>query len=140
LPNSASLQPPIFSGHGQFFGASIELFGRKFGHLAPVLATLTRSYEEWVTRQVVEDGLTLRQVSGSEFQAAACWAMMLKHCKSHGMIGNIVMTYIDGMKEDTKRVLAEKNEKGTGNVHLSVFRMIKNLIVVDSQHRVSIVL
>jgi hypothetical protein len=35
LPNSAILRPPIFSGHGQFFGAS-ELFGRKFGHLATV--------------------------------------------------------------------------------------------------------
>jgi hypothetical protein len=37
LPNSAILQPPIFSGHGQFFGASFELFGRKFGHLATVI-------------------------------------------------------------------------------------------------------
>jgi hypothetical protein len=37
LPNSAIFRPPIFSGHGQFFGASFELFGRKFGHLATVL-------------------------------------------------------------------------------------------------------
>jgi hypothetical protein len=36
LPNSAILRPPIFSGHGQFFVASFELFGRKFGHLATV--------------------------------------------------------------------------------------------------------
>jgi hypothetical protein len=36
LQNSAILRPPIFSGHGQFFGASFELFGRKFGHLATV--------------------------------------------------------------------------------------------------------
>jgi hypothetical protein len=38
LLNSAILRPPIFSGHKQFFGASFELFGRKFGHLAPVAA------------------------------------------------------------------------------------------------------
>jgi hypothetical protein len=37
LQKSAILRPPIFSGHGQFFGASFELFGRKFGHLATVI-------------------------------------------------------------------------------------------------------
>jgi hypothetical protein len=36
LPISAFFRLPIFSGHKQFFGASFELFGRKFGHLAPV--------------------------------------------------------------------------------------------------------
>jgi hypothetical protein len=72
----------------------------------------TRSYEEWVTRQVVEDGLTLRQVSGSDFQATACRAMLLKHCKSHGTVGKIVMSFIDGMKEETKHALATKIEKG----------------------------
>jgi hypothetical protein len=38
-PNSDNLRPLIFSGHGQFFGASFELFGRKFGHLATVTGT-----------------------------------------------------------------------------------------------------
>jgi hypothetical protein len=28
LPNSAIFRPPIFSSHGQFFGASLELFER----------------------------------------------------------------------------------------------------------------
>jgi hypothetical protein len=37
LTNSAILRPPIFSGYGQFFGVSFELFGRKFGHLATVV-------------------------------------------------------------------------------------------------------
>jgi hypothetical protein len=37
LPNFAIFRPPIFSGHGQFFGASFDLFGWKFGHLATVL-------------------------------------------------------------------------------------------------------
>jgi hypothetical protein len=27
LPSFAILQPPIFSGHGPFYGASFELFG-----------------------------------------------------------------------------------------------------------------
>jgi hypothetical protein len=40
LPNFAILRPPIFSGHEQFFGASFELFSRKFGHLAPVSGTI----------------------------------------------------------------------------------------------------
>jgi hypothetical protein len=34
--NSAILWPLIFSGHGLFLGASFELFGLKFGHLATV--------------------------------------------------------------------------------------------------------
>jgi hypothetical protein len=39
LPNFAILRPPIFSGHELILGASFELFGRKFGHLAPVHIT-----------------------------------------------------------------------------------------------------
>jgi hypothetical protein len=30
----------IFSGQGQFFGASVELFGRKFSHLATVIGLI----------------------------------------------------------------------------------------------------
>jgi hypothetical protein len=33
---SAILLPPLFSGKGQFLGASFEVFGRKFGYLATV--------------------------------------------------------------------------------------------------------
>jgi hypothetical protein len=36
LPNFTIFRLPIFSTHGQFFGASFELFGRKFGHMATV--------------------------------------------------------------------------------------------------------
>jgi hypothetical protein len=36
LTNFTILRPKNFSGHRQFFGASFELFGRKFGHLATV--------------------------------------------------------------------------------------------------------
>jgi hypothetical protein len=76
-------------------------------------ATLpNRIYEEWVTLQVVQDGLTLRQISSSEFQAAAFRAMKLNQAKSHRKVGQIVMAFIIGMMVETKRVLALKIEGG----------------------------
>lgn len=71
-----------------------------------------RSIEEWTTRQVVEDGLSFRQISGSEFQAAACVALKLKHFKSHTTVGKVVMNYIEDMKVDTKLKLSKKFAQG----------------------------
>jgi hypothetical protein len=75
-------------------------------------ATKNRSAEEWCTRQVVMDGLSLRQLAQSEFQRAACTAMRLKHFKSAGAVGKIVMEHIAKMKEDTKKDLAEQLKAG----------------------------
>jgi hypothetical protein len=76
------------------------------------LSFSNRSSEEWCTRQIVQDGLSLRQVSSSEFQAAACSAMRLKHFKSHTTVGKIVLEFIEQMKEKTRKELAEKLKAG----------------------------
>jgi hypothetical protein len=76
------------------------------------LQMIKRSPEEWCTRQVVQDGLSLRQISSSEFQAAACSAMRLKHYKSHTTVAKVVMEYIEGMKEKTRKEIANKMEAG----------------------------
>jgi hypothetical protein len=60
---------------------------------------LKRSAEEWMTRQVVLDGISCHQLARSEFQAAAFRAMGLKHPKSHTQVANIVSSYISDMKE-----------------------------------------
>jgi hypothetical protein len=66
---------------------------------------VSRSPEEWMTRQVVLDGLSLRQISSSEFQEVACNALRIKHLKSHTAVGNALMEFIKQMKEMTVRSL-----------------------------------
>jgi hypothetical protein len=61
--------------------------------------TLKKSTEEWMTRQVVEDGISFHQLATSDFQAAAFRSMGLKHFKSHSSVANSVMSYIRDMKE-----------------------------------------
>jgi hypothetical protein len=76
-------------------------------------ASKNRSVEEWCTRQVVLDGLTLRQLAQSEFQEAACFAMRMKHFKSHVTVGKVVMNYIKEMISDTRNRLTEKFKEGS---------------------------
>jgi hypothetical protein len=76
------------------------------------LQMIKRSPEEWCTWQVVQDGISLRQISSSEFQAAACSAMRLKHYKSHTTVAKVVMEYIEGMKEKTRKEIVNKMEAG----------------------------
>jgi hypothetical protein len=75
--------------------------------VASFCASKNKSGEEWLTRQVVLDGLTLRQLAQSEFQEAACIAMRMKHYKSHVTVGKVVKDYIKNMKEKTKEKLTE---------------------------------
>jgi hypothetical protein len=71
-----------------------------------------RSAEEWCTRQVVLSGLSLRQISDNEFQEVACIALKLKHFKSAAKVGRVVMAFIEDMKIDTRKELAEKERAG----------------------------
>lgn len=80
--------------------------------VASFCATKNRSAEEWITRQVVIDGLSLRQLAQSEFQVAACMAMRIKHFKAHSTVGKIVMDFIQKMKEETKQKLTEQFNAG----------------------------
>jgi hypothetical protein len=75
-------------------------------------ATKNRSAKEWFTRQVVMDGLSLRQLAQSEFQRAACTAMRLKHFKSATAVGKAVMEFIGKMKENTKKDIAQQFNAG----------------------------
>jgi hypothetical protein len=73
---------------------------------------VSRSPEEWMTRQVVLDGLSLRQISSSEFQEVACSALRIKHLKSHTAVGDAVLEFIEQMKEMTVKELAKKFAAG----------------------------
>jgi hypothetical protein len=61
-------------------------------------AAKNRSAEEWFTRQVVLNGLSIHQISDNEFQEAACIAMRLKHYKSASKVGEVVKDFIAHMK------------------------------------------
>lgn len=86
--------------------------GLKQPSIASVYAAKRRSVDEWLTRQVALDGLTLRQLASSEFQEAACLAMRLKHFRSPTKIGNVVMEHIQKLKDETKEKLAKQFQAG----------------------------
>ena len=71
-----------------------------------------RTAEEWLTRLVVEYGLSLRQISKSEFHSLAFSSMKLKHYKSHVSVGKVVTEFIHGMIDDTKKELASRFRAG----------------------------
>ncbi len=75
-------------------------------------AAKNRSAEEWFTRQVVLNGLSLRQISDNEFQEAACIAMRLKHYKSASKVGEVVKNFIVNMKRETREELAKVEREG----------------------------
>jgi hypothetical protein len=75
-------------------------------------AAKNRSSEEWFTRQVVLNGLSLRQISDNEFQEAACIAMRLKHYKSASKVGEVVKNFIVNMKMETREELAKMEREG----------------------------
>ena len=75
--------------------------------IASLCATKNRSGEEWLTSQVVLDGLSLRQLAQSEFQEAVGIAMRMKYHKSHVTVGKVVKDHIKNMKENTKEKLSE---------------------------------
>lgn len=75
-------------------------------------AAKNRSSEEWFTRQVVLNGLSLRQISDNEFQEAACIAMRLKHYKSASKVGEVVKNFIVNMKRETREELAKMEREG----------------------------
>jgi hypothetical protein len=106
LANSHEIKKPI-EGIDTDSGKKRPLFT-----VASFFASKNRSIEEWQTRQIVLDGLSIRQLAQSEFQEAACLSMRLKHYKSHSTVAENVMNYIEKMKKDTKKKLREKFMEG----------------------------
>jgi hypothetical protein len=70
LLNSAFFRHPIFPGHDQFFRASFELFGRKFGHLATVNGAIRHGAKQkrWTLNELEFYSVMALPVSHSDTQ------------------------------------------------------------------------
>jgi hypothetical protein len=93
LPNSAILQSPIFSAHGQFFGASFALFGRQFGHLATVMEL---NFMTW--RSVLPRGRNFGRRTKKNPKGAAEKSAKKRICQKRVEKGpNFLKTHVSGI-------------------------------------------
>lgn len=69
---------------------------------------INRSVDEWLTRLVVLDGISLRTLAYSEYLIQSRSAMRLKQYKSHVTVAAHVVNYIKELKQKTVSTLKEK--------------------------------